>query len=210
MVTEKNNTFYFTPEDPGKILYLLEEEKKQITEKEKLAHGVIGDLKHMMNPYTAIPKVQFYEGVEGVIRLYDDILAAGEDIYGASVIGQDDVHPEVMQYLNEIYTPKRKEMKNKSFMIYDAGGEDLKSYLDNDKAMRRTTLLVPKEEYPFDTCFHIYGNKVAFYSRSNNELMGVLIESKHIRNNQYSLFKLAWNYAKSFPINRKYSSIDLS
>lgn len=206
MVTEKNNTFYFTPEDPEKILYLLEEEKKILIQKEKQAHGIVGDLKHMMNPYTSVPKVQFYEGVEGVIRLFEDILRPDvKTIYGA-LKKDKDTHPEIEKYLKDRYAPERSKLKNKAFMIFNDTPETT-LYSNNDAEMNRTSLFVPTETFPFDSCLHIYENKVVFYNYLKSDTFGIMIENPNIHSTLFSLFKISWNHLILEPRNQAYSGI---
>ena len=73
-VTQKNNAYLFTAEVPEKLLILVDEQRKKLTEKEQLVRNALGPLKQMMNAHAVLPKVQFYEGREGMIQLYDSIL----------------------------------------------------------------------------------------------------------------------------------------
>ena len=76
---DKNGTFYFTPEDPEKILVNLRSEQAELQQKEMLAGRIIGDLKALKNPYSNAPKVRHFEGVDGLIAMYEDVLKDAEE-----------------------------------------------------------------------------------------------------------------------------------
>lgn len=199
---EKNNTFIYAPEPPDKLLYLLDQEKKTLAHKEDQVHRIIGDLKSMINPQAVLPKVRFFEGVESMIQMLDDVLKENKPLYGALQINED-MHPEIFNYAWNIYTPKRKELKNPAWILLN-DTPATREYRKNDAEVNRVSLLVPEEIFPFDACCHIYGNKVAFYSYKKTDVTGVLIENTFIHGTQFSLFKLAWNYAKALKINKDY------
>jgi sugar-specific transcriptional regulator TrmB len=69
-VIEKNNSFIYTPESPDKIIYLLEQQKKEIENKEAQVNRIIGNLKNMMSTSAVLPKVQFFEGKQGIIDAF--------------------------------------------------------------------------------------------------------------------------------------------
>lgn len=204
---DQNGTFYFSAENPEKILLICREEKTKIERKESVLSQVVGDLKNLQNPYAQIPKVQFFEGVDGVKNIYMDVIREGKTIFGYSRVDEVNVHPEILEFLRNEYTPARIECGNKAFMLYNDIHSD--EYLRKDKALNRVTLRIPSNVVEFHSCFHIYGNKVAFYSRTESDLTGILIENDIIRRDQFSLFKMAWNHVKSFPQNKPYKNITL-
>jgi sugar-specific transcriptional regulator TrmB len=208
--SKKNGTFYFTPEDPKKILLLLQSEQQALKEKEVAASHILGDLQNLMNPHIDLPKVQFFEGVSGLIEMYEDVLLeAPENIYGYSRMNPQNIHPKIWEYVNKEYIPRRTEAGNKAFMIYNK--EEINSdYLQHDSAMNRTSLFVPTEEFSPRSCFHIYGEKIAFYSRQKNEsLNGILIKHPRICHDQLALFRLAWNYARTLEENKSHRNIKI-
>ena len=71
---DKNKTLYYQVEDPAKILNLLEEDIENIQRQKKDVQKIINPLKHLQNPHASIPKVRYFEGVEGLIDMYEDLL----------------------------------------------------------------------------------------------------------------------------------------
>ena len=92
-------------------------------------------------------------------------------------------------------------------MLYNQDIDGL--YLKNSDKIGRTSLLLPPKQFEFKSSFQIYGNKIAFLSRSYEDMTGVLIENENLQHDQLTLFRLAWAYAQSLPDNKKYSKIVL-
>ena len=72
--SKKNNTFYFTPENPEKIIVLLRSQQAELKSQEQQVQNIMGDLKSLQNPHSALPKVQFFEGAEGVKKAYSNLV----------------------------------------------------------------------------------------------------------------------------------------
>lgn len=207
LATQKGNTTLFTPENPSKLQKLLDLQKEQVEIKQQKLDFALQDLKRLFNPYAVIPKVRFYEGVGGLIDMFDDVLEENKILYGAAYVS-DDIHPEVWQYLQKSYVPRRKEQKNEAYMLFN-DNEKTKRYRENDQAMNRISLLLPIESFPFEACCHIYGNKVAFYSYRESDLTGVLIENELVQKTQFSIFQLAWEKALQLAENQSYTGTKL-
>jgi hypothetical protein len=56
------------------------------------------DLKLITNPLWNIPKVKYYQGVWGIINIFEDALKVWHDIYGLLKI-DNDVNPELLEYM---------------------------------------------------------------------------------------------------------------
>lgn len=199
---QKNNAFIYSPESPDKILYLLDQQKKELAEKEDQAYRIVGDLKAMMNPLAVLPKVRFFEGLDGLIEMFNDVLIENKPLFGIGKI-DDSIDDRILQYIQNIYVPKRKQLKNPAWMLFNENFATIE-YQKLDLEMNRTSMLLPQKNFPFETCCHIYGQKVAFYSYRKNDLTGVIIENTYISQSQFSLFKASWQFAQKQVINKKY------
>lgn len=204
---QKGDTQIFSYEPPEKLKLLLQRKKQEIERKEGQVDRILGDLKRMINPQAVLPKMRFYEGVDGIIELFEDALKESSTIFGALTLNQT-IHPDIQRYNLQKYIPKRKALGNPAWMIFN-DNEVTKQYQKQDLEMNRKSLLVPYEAYPFDSCFHIYRNKVAFYSYTTQDMTGVVIENKIIHDAQLSFFRLAWERARQLEQNKQYSHLDL-
>ncbi|MDR0860572.1 MAG: helix-turn-helix domain-containing protein [Candidatus Peribacteria bacterium] len=65
----KEEITYFSPISPEQLAYIYEEKYKTLKEK-------VPELMAIVDKFGNLPKVQFFEGVEGLKRMYDDQLSA--------------------------------------------------------------------------------------------------------------------------------------
>ncbi len=206
----RNGGFYFNAEDPEKILLLLRSNQRELEAKETAVSQIIGDLRGLKNPHINTPKVRFFEGVDGIIKMYEDVLAdslkTNCTIYGYLHYDESDFHPKFKKFLQNRYIPERSNIKNKAFMIFNDVGSD-RDYAKKDLEMNRVTLFVPVKDFPLSTCFHIYGDKIAFYSYTEGQPpSGVIIKHETIVKDHLNLFRMAWDFAKNLPINDQYKN----
>ncbi len=203
----RNNSFLYSPESPEKLLYLLARQKKEIEQREQDVHNIIGELTKMMNPQSALPKVRFFEGVTGIIEMFNDVLQERTVIYGAARFDMK-IEGTIREYLKQEYTPRRISSRVPSYFLYNDNPESL-DYLQIGKKVDRKSLIIPSAQFPFECGFRIYGNKVSFTSFQENDLTGVIIENEHVRQTQYSVFKMAWNFARTLKNNSKVKDLEL-
>lgn len=203
----KNNTFFYTAKEPEQLRTLLTQEKKTLEKKEDDLNRAMGSLKGLFREELNLPKVRFFEGSEGICKMFEDVIQENKTIF-ACLYADNDMDPQVMKYINEVYIPRRKNSKNEAWALFNTN-EDSIEYRKQDEKMNRITLLVPTEEYPFDICFQIYGKKAAFYSFKPGNLVGVIIEDKFIQRLLFSVFKMAWDLARQFPTNQAYKKVEL-
>lgn len=208
-VTEhKNNVFYFIPEQPTQIVNLLESKKVEIEQQEHALQEILAPLQGMMQSDATLSKVEFYKGVDGVKRLYADIVQKDVPIVGIISHNQTDRHLEIAQFLERVYVPKRKEFQSKSWIVIDDSLDSV-AYRNLDTDMNRETMLAPKSVLPIENSFHIYDGKVAFVSAKANDLSGMIIRNDNILKTQYAIFKVLWKTLQGLPMNQDHQSSSL-
>jgi len=205
--SQKGNTKLFTPENPEKLKKLLDLQVEEIETRGQRLDSSLQDLKRLYNPYTVLPKVRFYEGADGIMEMFEEFLEENTPFCGVTG-GTGEVHPRIVKYLAERYVPKRQELKNPTWMLLN-DSDRLESYRKNDASVNRISLVAPEKAFPFKSCCHIYGNKVAFYSYFVQDMTGVIIENAIIHETQLSLFRLAWSAARALPINKIHKDVEL-
>ncbi len=187
------NTFYYRAESPDKLLYLLESEKKELQEKEAQTQRIMGMLKGMANPKTVLPKVQFHEGLEGLKHVYEDTLKEGKTIYAFENV--EEMAPAAAEFILKNYVPRRTEAEIFAYVITPKNKTN-KDFRNEDKKCCRETKFLPSELFPAEIEINIYGAKIAFFSYTEKEMFGVIIESKSISNTLKALFDFCWPLAK--------------
>ena len=203
----RNNCWYYSPCPPSRLQVLLDVQRKQLEEQAISLSSVIVELTEQYRKDETAPKVQFFEGAEGIIEMLNDVITDGSPIYGALEL-TDDMHPEVQKYIESHYIPQREATKSPAHMIFNDNPKT-KAYRDKDLSMNRISMLAPREAFPFESCFHIYGDKVALYSYKSSMLTGVIIQETYIQKLLFSLFKMAWKLCQQMPENVRYQDINI-
>jgi sugar-specific transcriptional regulator TrmB len=179
----------YVAESPDQIEKLLvnkiEENQKFINE----ARKIIPELKSLHNVVDR-PKVFFYEGEEGLEKVYEDTLTSHEPIRGYATV--DDMHKGLKNYFPEYY--KRRTKAGISIRAITPKTEIGIERQSHDKEEMREMALVPADKYYFSPEINIYDNKVMIASW--REKLGIIIESSEIADAMKKIYELAWAEAK--------------
>ncbi len=136
------------------------------------------------------PKIKFYEGLDGLIEVYDDTLTAKEPIVAYACY--EDMEPLIPKYFETYY---KRRVKNKIFArgIVPETPMAIEHKKRDVEEMRELTL-IPNDKYNFTPDIEIYDNKVTIASWK--EKLGIIIESHEIADAMKKIFELAWIGAK--------------
>ena len=182
---EKDNTFMYSAESPEKLMFLLEEEKRKIEKKEQKLSMVMGELNSRINRDTVLPKVQFFEGKDGVEKLYQSILDLGAPIDSFEDSGEmNDLIPEFVQY----FVSERK--KRKIFNRVICPSENTIN-IDTPEEFRSTKFLF-KKDFPFTCDVKICGDTVNIASFKKSMPVAVTITDEEVAKNFRVLFEYMW------------------
>ena len=158
-------------------------------------------LPELMSVYNLVsdkPKIQFFEGIDGLLSIYDDIIltclnlpiekreilefATADSAFGLANTRQQEL----------IFRFIRRRVKNKikiSWMSADT--PYAREFAKKDKEQLRTSRLVDPAKFPLKTEVDIYGDKMALFGSKEHPL-GVIIEHKEMAETQRQIFELAW------------------
>ncbi len=192
--TMKHGVICFFAEDPDKnIDALLTSRKAKLSFVSELFLESISEINNLQREELYTPKVRYYEGIEGVKRVYEDTLIEGDSIYAFENV--EDMDIEIQDYLWNNYVPRRTD---KGIFAYALTPEnkDNEDFRSKDKEFLRETRFLPKGKFPIEIEMNIYGKKVAFFSYKHNEMFGVIIESSSIANTMRAIFNLCWKIAE--------------
>ncbi len=179
----------YMAESPDQIEQLLTKkiESDQVYLNE--ARKVIPELKSMHN-IGGRPKILFYEGKEGMQKVYEDTLTSHESIRAYATV--DDMHNALPNYFPEYY--KRRTKKGIAIRAIVPGTDIGAERKAEDVEEMRETALVPPDKYYFSPEINIYDNKVMIASW--REKLGIIIESAEIADAMKKIYELAWAEAK--------------
>ena len=187
---QKGNTYLFTPEPPEKLQLLLQKQKEALEQKEDRVNRIIGELKMMVNPQAVLPKVQFYEGEEEMVRLYERILDLRQPIDSFEESGElFGLFPE---YPKEFV---RKRIQHRIFNRCIAPKGNPFNVTDPKKFIE--TRYVDRGQFPFTWHVKICGNLVGIFSFQKHTSVAIAIEHEDIAKNFRLLFELVWGTLKS-------------
>jgi len=172
-----------TAEDPHTLLKKADEQKKQLEE-------LLPEFLSIYNLQGSKPKVKFYQGVEGLKRIYEDTLKHGGSIYLVSDYERmfETIEPDWMWD----YATRRMGKGIKAFSIAKESARGLEVKNRDSKHLRETRFV---KEVDFETEINIYGDKIALLS-FRRPYAGVIIEDRAIAQTLKSMWKIIWKQAK--------------
>jgi sugar-specific transcriptional regulator TrmB len=143
------------------------------------------------------PKVMFYEGREGLEKVYEDTLSSHEEIRAYATY--DDMQATLPGYFPDYFFRRAaKGIPIRAIFPYTKAGIDLSK---DDKIQMRKTAMIPADKYYFSPEINIYDNKVMIASWK--EKLGIIIESHEIADAMKKVFELAWAEAKRLDLELK-------
>jgi sugar-specific transcriptional regulator TrmB len=175
----------YIAESPDQIEKMLtkkiEDDQSYINEAKK----IIPELKSIHNVADR-PKVLFYEGKEGLEKVYEDTLTSHEEILAYASV--EDVSMALPNYF-PLYFKRRAKKGIPIRAIFPESPEALELSNFDQEEMRRS-VIVPRSQYDFHPEINIYDNKIMIASW--REKLGIIIESAEIANAMKAVFELSW------------------
>lgn len=179
----------YVAESPDQIEKLLSKKIESDQSYIKEARKIIPELKSMHNVADR-PKILFYEGKEGLEKVYEDTLTSQETIRAYANV--DEMHKALPHYFPQYY--KRRAGKGIHIRAIFPDNEMGHLRQIEDKKEERTSAIVPADKYYFSPEINIYDNKIMIASWL--ERLGIIIESREIADAMKKVFELAWAEAK--------------
>ncbi len=191
--TKRANTQLYTPEEPKNLINNLESERvvisSKIDKKINLLNEAMAELETRYRPESTKPKVTFYEGDDGLKKVYEDTLKSSEDL--RSFASFDAMHGVLPDYFKTYYERRVKKQIMIRSIHPDTPLAREKTKHDNNEW--RDSRLIPSSEYTFTPEIQFYNNKVSITSLK--EKLGIIIESHEIYQAMVVAFELAWKEA---------------
>ena len=188
----KNGVKCFAPEPPEQLLKITEERMN-------MARSLMPELKSLISTSAFKPKIRFYEGRDGVEKVFTESLTAKREILGYTNLKHvTEFFPDFFR--NYTHTKLKKGIKTRylspttveTVHVLDAF---LPSTYD---ANLIEILLVNKNQFLFENEVLIFGNSVGIVSLNTDELLGLIVESPTFARTMKAVFDLAWLGATAF------------
>jgi hypothetical protein len=156
-----------------------------LNEKQELVKGILGELKAMTGVSNTRPRVQIYEGLRSIRKMYEEMLRSQEVRFFSSL-------KQVKKYFSDLIAPF---LNHPTLFVKDILVDDPvdREYVDKATGPNYQARFMP----PFTLCsidLAIFGNKVAI-SSVKKELISVVIESEEIASSLRALHEFVWEKA---------------
>lgn len=179
----------YVAESPDKLEEYISVQLKQKEKDLKQAETILIPQLKSIHAVKNRPKVMFYEGKEGLQRVYEDTLSSTEEIRAYASV--EDIQPTLPHYFPLYY--KRRAAKGIAIRAIFPESSDARERSSLNKEEKRTSAIIPKK-FGFHPEINIYDNKVMIASL--REKLGIIIESSEIADAMKKVFELAWSEAQ--------------
>lgn len=191
--TERHGITCFFAEDPeNRLKLLIEERQKKLGEMNQAMLEALPLLTMNEEDIDSLPKIRYYEGIEGIKQIYEAVLKEGVDQYRYGDITK--IYEALGVYTDE-YIKKRNEkgfITHAIMPFYEKDDKEIKK----NKRENREVIYIPHKLFPIEGEVRIFGNKVAIFSLRKESPIGVIIESETIAKMFYHIYMLTWkNYS---------------
>jgi HTH-type transcriptional regulator, sugar sensing transcriptional regulator len=188
----KNGVRCFAPEPPEQLMKLAEE-------KINITKSLLPELRSLSSTLGFKPKIRFYEGRDGVEKVFNESLTAKQEILGYTNLK---LVTEFFPEFFKTYTHTKLQKGIKTRYLSPTTIESV-HVLDAFLPKKYDTnlleiLLVNKNQFLFENEVLIFGNSVGIVSLNKDELLGLIVESATFARTMKAVFDLAWLGATAF------------
>jgi hypothetical protein len=188
--TNKGKSLLIHPADPEKLLAIA-------NEKQRVIENIVPELTKLYDGLKTVPRVQFFEGIKGIKKIYADMLNCKEkEVFQIVNLKK---HTEMLgaTFIKE-HIQKRVKAKIKVYDLHPKSGDvyTAERGLENKSLLRFVRFLPPQI---FTTSMIVlYDNKLGVIS-TQNENFGLLIESRELVMSLKEIFHFLWNIGSLKP-----------
>ena len=185
--TKKGKRVYYYAENPRVIETIFKEKISRL-------NNILPELLSISNLIDKKPKIQFFEGTEGIKNVFRDTLK----YKNSEVLSW--TSPEAIEYFDikwlwDEYVPRRLENKIWTRSVAPNVKEMRHVQGYDEKHLRNMRLIDIDDGLFFEVEINLYGgNKVGIMSFKEN--FGLILESKKIHNTLKTIFELQWGNVK--------------
>lgn len=184
----------FIANHPNKLRDLVETREQEASSARAAIDSVLPNLLSSFNLAAGKPGVRFFEGEEGIKKVWWDTLAQSNEIL---TLGDSEFLMTNFSKLNTAYFEERKkrQIKKRTLSNDSPFNRDLiKTY--DETGLTESCLLADSKMNFSSVVMQIYANKISYTVLSGGSLIGVIIEDKQIYEMYRHLFEYLWAGAK--------------
>ena len=178
---------FFLAEDPK----ILEQNAKL---KLQTIQEILPQLDAVYNVLPQRPRILFYEGIEGIQTIWEEILKTAKE--GDIILACTGLNPS-LKYLPKEWRKdyiKRRIDKKVRVRFITSSVKFMKEYQEDQFKGLREVRLAPEKNWDFTADMQICGNKITIVSPKEN-FISIIIDSKEISQMMKMAFELMWRGA---------------
>lgn len=180
----RNDISFFSVTSPELLAAQLETKYKSFQQR-------LPELMAVAEKYGNRTKVQFFDGAEGLKRMYDDLLSSQSDIQ--SFLWTDCTDKVLLKYLYDDFLPRRIESKIHAQVLLPNTPEN-KKYAGIDKKSYKRSKIVKHPLFVMDGEVNMYWpHKVAIALFDKQEMSWLIIHSEKLYTSLQSIFNVLWD-----------------
>ncbi|MES2203529.1 MAG: helix-turn-helix domain-containing protein [Patescibacteria group bacterium] len=169
----------------------IERRREQLADNKKAVEEALPQIKLLRAKGKSLPKVQFFEGAEGVQQAYEDTLINNQSKTLHDITGVDAIYQNIDPKFVDYYLNKRKALGIKATYIAPKTEGGLRAAQEDTKLLREVRFI--PAQYTFDSEIAIYDNKVGIFSYAKENPVALIIEDETIAHTMKQIF----NYIES-------------
>ena len=181
---KRNGMNYFSATNPDILAANLEKKYQAFQQK-------LPELMALADKFGNKPKVQFFEWVDGIKHMYEDLLTSKAEIQ--SFLWTDCTDKDLLAYLYNDFLPRRVKHKIYAEVILPNSKENQK-YAWLDKKHHKESRIIKHSLFKIDGEIDLYGpDKVWIVLFDKEEMSGLIIHSKKLYTTMKSIFAVLWD-----------------
>jgi sugar-specific transcriptional regulator TrmB len=173
--------------DGEKLMKIIANRQRTLRRQELELQEKLPELQALYQASEIRPKVKVYEGNNGLLSVWRDILSAKSEILLWTNQEKENLFFTPLLHQKFVTERIKKGMQIKVLAVNNPKGKEL---LKNDQASLRQTKLLPKD-VNFSAETYIYDNKFAILDYTK-DIIGIIIESEQMTNSHKAIFDMNW------------------
>jgi sugar-specific transcriptional regulator TrmB len=189
---EKKGTHYYEALPPTKLVAFLKEESQRFSQMAAEADDLVPELNTHYRALSDRPRVYFYEGEEGLVRVYEETLTSKGEI---RAFANAQVNQDLLGWYFPRYYERRAEKKIpiRGILMDTPVDRDLH---EKDALHLRTSRIIPRSKLDLTPEVNFFDDKIMIADWK--EKLGIIIESKEITHLFKQVFELAWEASEKY------------
>lgn len=181
---------HFAASEPAQLLYILNNQRREINEKEQVVKGIIERLKSTEATAGHGLSVRVYEGLEGLVASQEDALNSDADEI-LEVVDLD----QIRKYIPSRFPSDLRNRIIKKFKKIRCIVIDDKRVADKLPSKNSQLRYLDRSVYPIGSDVVIYGDKVSFADYSG-DISITIIQNRNLVVTMRTLYERLWSAAK--------------